>query len=506
MTLDPAASAGALTVASADADAPLVLALDIGSSSVRTLLFDARGRRIQEMGAQETYTLRTAAGGVSEDDSDAALERAARCIDALLEQVGPLAGRIGAVAVATLVSTILAVDAAGRPLTPIVTYADTRSDADAASLRRTLDEAAVRDRTGCPLRASYWPARLAWFQRTQPETRAAARWITLGEYLELRLFGRCRVSLSVASWGGLLDRRRLVWDAPLLAELGISARRLSPLNAANEPLTGLMDLWAARWPALRSVPWFAAVADGAAANVGSSCIDPARFALTVGTTGAMRVALRGAPQVPQGLWCYRIDDELSLLGGATSEGGNVHAWVRGLTGLGADEATEAAVAAFPPGGHGLTMLPFFAGERSPGWASSARATIHGLAFDTTPVAILRAGMEAVAYRFALIRVRLQEACGGTHTLIASGSALLRSPAWMQIFADVLGQPLVASGALEATSRGSALLALRALGTLPSLAVPAADGTIYEPDAARHALYQEAIARQQELYARIVGAA
>jgi gluconokinase len=86
------------------------------------------------------------------------------------------------VAVATLVSNVLAVDAEGRPITPLVTYADTRSDPDAGALRRDLDEEEVHQRTGCPLRAAYWPARLAWFRRTQPRVwRDAARWITLGE-------------------------------------------------------------------------------------------------------------------------------------------------------------------------------------------------------------------------------------------------------------------------------------------------------------------------------------
>ncbi len=101
----------------------------------------------------------------------------------------------------------------------------------------------------------------------------------------------------------------------------------------------------------------------------------------------------------------------------------------------------------------------------------------------------------------------QRICGRAdcpHRLIASGTALLRLPAWMQIFADVLGRTVVASAELEATSRGSALLALQALGTLPSItSVLAADGAVYEPDAARHAIYQAAIARQRWLYDRLI---
>jgi len=134
-----------------------------------------------------------------------------------------------------------------------------------------------------------------------------------------------------------------------------------------------------------------------------------------------------------------------------------------------------------------------------------QATLHGLTLATTPIAILRASLEAVAYRFAVIEQRICGRADCAHRLIASGSGLLRSPAWMQIFADVLGRPVVASAEPEATSRGAAVLALYALGALPSLeSAQVADGPVYEPDRVRHAIYQAAIARQRWLYDRLIG--
>jgi gluconokinase len=165
--------------------------------------------------------------------------------------------------------------------------------------------------------------------------------------------------------------------------------------------------------------------------------------------------------------------------------------------------TEAELATLAPDSHGLTILPFFAGERSPDWAGNIQATIHGLTLATTPLEILRASLEAVAYRFAVIEQRLCGRPNCDHRLIASGGALLQSPVWSQIFADVLGRPVVASAESEATSRGTALLALRSLDVLPSLAAPAADGAVYLPDPARHKRYQAAIARQRQLYARLI---
>jgi gluconokinase len=485
---------------------PLVLSLDIGSSSTRAALFDGRGRALTGYVAQEPSSFRIGADGTVEDDPAAALARAGRCVDAVLVRAGILGKQIAAVAVATLATTLVGLDSAGRPLTALRTYADTRAVPDAAALRSQLDGAAIHERTGCMLRASYWPAQLASIRRAQPELwRAVARWATLGEYLERQLFGHGRVSLSAAAWTGLLDRRRLVWDDELLATLGLAPGQLAPLVDVDEPLAGLAEPYANRWPALSAVPWLPAVADGAAANIGGGCTEHHRMALTVGTTGALRVAGTAPDTVPPGLWCYRVDRRIALVGGATSEGGNVYAWLRQTLQLGPPAAVEAALAAYPPDGHGLTVLPFLAGERSPGWAGNVPASLHGLNLATTPIAILRASLEAVAYRFALIERRLCGRPDCDHRLIASGGALLGSPAWMQIIADALGRLVVASAEIETTSRGAALLALRTLGVLGALDdAPATDGPAYAPDPARHSIYQAAIARQAWLYERLIG--
>src|SRR5262245_21715352 len=151
------------TVSQHNADSPLILSIDIGTSSARALLFDARGRAIEGVAAQERYSVRSTEDGASEDDPDAALERVWRCVDTALEQAGPHAGANGAVALDTLVTNTMAIDADGRALTPLMTYADTRPAAAAVELRRHMDERAIQDRTGCMLRTSYWPARLSWF-------------------------------------------------------------------------------------------------------------------------------------------------------------------------------------------------------------------------------------------------------------------------------------------------------------------------------------------------------
>lgn len=488
-------------------EAPFILALDIGSSSARALLFDCRGEKVEGVEARQPLIARTTPPGAHEFDPDDLLERIFACLDQALAQAGPLAGKIAGVAIDSFATSILGLDAAGRVAIPLSTYGDTRSARVAAELGATLDETETHNRTGCRFHPSYLPARLRWLHRADPARFAqVARWLSIGEYLELRLFGETAVSYSVASWSGLLDRRQLIWDASLLAQLPISPGQLSPLVDFATPRAGLRPAFAARWPALAAVPWFPAIGDGAAANIGSGAVGPGRVALTVGTTAALRAVLETEiATLPPGLWCYRVDARRSLPGGALTEGGSVYGWMSESLRLGDPQTVEAALAAMPPDSHGLTVLPFFSGERAPGWAGDARAAIHGLSLGTTPLDILRAGMEAVAYRIALVYELLASLLPGEAQLIASGGALTASPAWLQIIADSLGRPVTLSRAAEASARGAALLALEALGLLPDIAA-AADllGPTCTPDPDRHAVYRQAIARQQELYARLVG--
>ena len=491
-----------VSVSPDEATFPLVLALDIGTSSVRALLFDARGLPVEGMAARATYPLRTSAEGAAEADAVAMLDAAFTCIDGVLARAGALSEHIAAVAVDTLVSNVLGVDEQGRAITPVYTYADTRPAAEVEVLRQRFDERAVHRRTGCRFHTSYLPARFLWLQRTQPDAMARAwRWVSIGEYLELTLFGRARVSYSVASWTGLLDRHRLQWDADLLAFLPIDEERLSPLVDVGQPLQGLRSPYAQRWPALRDVPWFPAVGDGAAANVGSGCVTPARVALTVGTTSAMRVVTREQVQdVPWGLWCYRVDASRSLVGGALSEGGNIFTWMRNLLRLPEGDVLDAALDAMEPASHGLVVLPFIAGERSPGWHEDARATIHGLTQAHTPLDILRAGLEAVAYRLATVFDLLAPLLPENVQVVGSGGGLHHSRAWVQIMADAIGRPLGLSAVEETAARGAALLALESLGVLPQLeSAPLLLGETFHPRAEYHARHREARARQDALY-------
>lgn len=478
---------------------PFVLTLDVGSSSTRASVYDSNALFVPGTMVQEKRSFHG-----SEDDPADVLAHVASCIDGALRNAAQYADQIAAVGCATYVANIVGVDAHAQPLTPLYTYADTRSNAAGARLRQQLDEADVWQRTGCPLRASYLPALFAWLQDEQPQQlKQAERWMTLGEWLLNQFFGQGSVTYSAAAWTGLLNRQTLQWDAALLDHLELDAARFGPLVDVDQATPGLQEPWAGRWPQLRNVPWFGAVGDGAAANAGSGCIDATRIALSIGTTGALRVALKEEPTIPPGLWCYHIDRHQPLLGGATNEGGNVLDWIRHL--LGVDpQALSAALLDPAPAEHGLTVLPFWAGERAPGWAGDVDATVTGIRADTTTLDIARAALEGVTYRWAQIAALLQPTLGASPLIVASGGALRHVPGWTQLVADALNLPVAVSAESEATSRGAALLALRSLHVIERLDQrDAAMQDLVKPRPDHTARHRAAIEAQMRLYERLI---
>ncbi len=487
---------------------PLALSIDVGTSSTRVMLWDLQGRAVENAHAQVAYRMNTTPEGGVEMDMEELATHVERCLDTALANAGEKAKRVAVVGVSTFWHSCLGVDAKGRPVTPLYNWADMRAAAAAQRLRERLDAEAIHRRTGCPLHPSYYPARLAWLRESFPDTFSkVAQWLSPGEFLYRRWFGRTDVpiSISMASATGLFNQKRCVWDEELLNQVGLSAKHLAPIAADGERLEGLQSAYASRWPALANKPFCLPYGDGACSNVGSGCVDSTHMAINLGTSGAIRVLWdirREAldPDPPAGLWRYRVDGYRPLIGAAFSDGGIVYDWMQRTLRL--PENAENLLAGREPGTHGLLFLPFLAGERSFGWSLSARASLMGLQLDTAPLDILAAGMEAVAMQFAEAVERLKPLFPKASRIVASGGALGHSPLWAQMMADAIGHPIVLSKEAEASSRGAALLALETMGFIADLGRITADPQkTYRPHTAHHQVFMQLRQRFKEVLAQ-----
>lgn len=481
---------------------PWLLVLDVGSSSARAWLYDRSARGLDPgPAARQRYRWRSVPAGVMESDAGTLLEGAAAAVDGALAVARWGGAEIEAVAVTTFWHSLLGVDAGGEPTTAVLAWGDARAAGEAVRLVGELDEAAVHRRTGCFLHPSYPSVKLSWLRRAEPELFArTAAWLSFAEHLEWRLFGRRRVSYSMASGSGLLDVHRLRWDGEWLERLGLDEGGLSELVDTDAPIRGLLPEFAERWPELAAVDWYPAVGDGACAALGSGAAEPGSLSLTIGTSAAIRAVWEAEEvEIPSSLWCYRLDGRRWVVGEALSNGGNAIARLRRTLVLPPPGELEAALASMAPDAHGLTVLPYMVPERGAGWLGETHAAVVGLTAATTPEQQVRAWMEAIAYRLARGCERLEAAVGRATHVYASGGALEGSPAWSGILADALDRPVLLPAEPEATTRGAALLALECRGLALGVEAAEPDHAVrFEPDPERHGRHREARRRHEAL--------
>jgi len=441
---------------------PRVLAIDVGTSSVRAQVFDAD--------AGEREPARRRYPGETDPDRIVALVR-----EAVDEAVS--GQQYDAVGGSCFGHSLLPLDERGRPLTEVLGWRDTRS-ADAAEwLSRRVDQGAVHDRTGCHIHTSYWPAKLAWLAADRPDVwRATRRFASFSDYLYTELLGRpVPASTSMASATGLLDLHARAWDEELLELLGAGAERLPEISDAA--VEG----------------WYPALLDGACSNLGIGCVTRERAALMVGTSGAFRTVHDSAQaHARPGLFIHWIDDRRVVEGGSLSDGGSLASWLGETL-----RDAEGSLADRDPGTHGLTFLALLGGERSPGWHQHAKGAIRGLTFETTPLDIRQAALESVAFTFAAVVDLMSE----VEDVVATGRALLQDDDWLQIMADGLGRPLTVSAVKEGSLRGAAVAALERVGESPP---PGELGRVVGPRLDRADAYRAARERQRQLYEAAIG--
>lgn len=442
-----------------------MLALDLGSSSVRAIVYEvgsgglspvtgALARRPRHVSGSEPGEATFSAGSYFAD--------LVACMDELGDN-GYLRG-ISDVALACQWHSLLAVDGSGSPLGPVLTWADTRSRSSlsqGAPSPTALEE--LRQRTGCAFNPMYWTCRAPWLRGHG--TGRDARFLGLSEYVGFQLLDDISMSASMASGTGLLATATRDWDGEALELATVSAKSLPPLAPAD--WSGRLSArWRRRWPALAEAAWHPCLGDGAAANLGAGCDSPERAAVTVGTSAAVR-AVQPAPvgqvlaPLPAGLWRYCADAGRVVVGAAYSAGGQLYSWALSLwEGTSATEVRFDVEIPVRAGSEGVVVLPWHVGTRPPErFAPAGQGMVMGLALSTGGAQIVSAAVEAVCFQIASGLYALEEAAGFPLKVVANGGAVERSQFWRQRLAAVLGRPVTYLAAPETTAEGAAAVAL-----------------------------------------------
>lgn len=485
---------------------PVVIGVDIGTTSTKVIAFDATGAA--QAAHRVSYSLDEPHPGYAEQDPEVIV---AAVLQATRETVVRCNAPIAGLSFSSAMHSLIAIDAAGAPLTPSMTWADVRATDQAERLRADSGAAELHRRTGTPLQPMSPLLKLLWIRENHPELLATtAHWIGIKDYVLQRLCGQLLCDHSMASATGLLDISLLTWDTEALELAGLSPDRLPPLVPSRHVLAGLDPTVARHLAVPPATPVVIGAGDGPLANLGVGAVRAGVAACSIGTSGAVRVVVdEPTVDVSGETFCYALCEGRWVTGQAISNGGVVLDWAAeslapDLAGPG--DVLEVAAQA-PPGSDRLIMLPQLLGERAPHWTPWSRAAVVGVTRDHGRPHLLRAAVEGVCFQVAAVVRSLRDAGHRIDEVRATGG-FARSRLWRQILSDVLDMPVGYGDTEQGSCLGAALLGMDALGIVDSIDDAAALVAITEntrPDPSAVSIYRSLRPVFDELSAALVPA-
>lgn len=483
---------------------PYIIGIDIGTGSTKAVSIDFKGNIL--FVAQNSYPTVETEPGYSEQNPELVWGAFKDCITKTTLHIGypPFA-----LSLSSAMHSIIPVNNLGIALSAMITWADARSESIAERLKESPEAEAIYKTSGTPLHAMAPLSKMLWIKQHKPALyHETFKFISIKEYIWYRLFAKFEIDYSIASATGMFDIIELCWSRKIIDVVGLDISKLSdPVNTSftrseiNKEIAAAINL-----PENTKVTIGAS--DGCCANLGSAVVDATKAALTIGTSGAVRVTnIRPIYNFQAMTFNYLLDEKTFICGGPVNNGGLAIDWaIRSF--LKDPDPEEDKYNLFfsiikqqPFSAEKLLFLPYLTGERAPYWDTSASAAFIGLLQHHTTADLLRSVLEGVCFALNQVLITVEESVGNIEQLHVSGG-FIHSPVWLQVLADLTGKRLLLVQSEDASAIGAAILASRELSAENSLeaAVLSREKQFILPDLYKHQHYKMLMPIFRKLYA------
>lgn len=482
-----------------------VLGIDIGTGSCKAVAVGLTGKKLAV--SKFFYTTQSPEPGYVEQDPEAIWKGFTECCKEVVTKISfdPVA-----ISFSSAMHSVMLINEDNKPLTPLIIWADKRSEKIAEDLKGSPEGKKIYNATGTPIFSMSPLSKIMWFKKNEPSLfEKASKFVSIKEFIWHRLFNEWQVDLSIASATGLLDIQSYNWHQPSLDLCGINSLRLSNLVAtsylrSDANKNHLQSL------GLKNNPSFCiGASDGCLANLGSFALEPGVGALTIGTSGAIRIATpKPLNNYASMLFNYILEDDIYISGGPINNGGIVIKWLLKIFMNTENPQREDYKKMFtmiqdtPPGSEGLIFLPYLLGERAPVWDANASGLFFGIKNMHEQKHFLRAGIEGICFALKSILEDLEEIVANINQLNISGG-FVNSPEWIQILSDITGKKLCITEIKDASSTGAAMLAMKKLNLIEEYnSLKPLQSKLYLPNPENRIKYGENFVIYNQLYASV----
>ncbi|HMI86467.1 MAG TPA: xylulokinase [Polyangiaceae bacterium] len=440
------------------------LGLDIGTSAVKAVLVDERGR--VKGGAAVAHPLSTPQPGWAEQKPEDWWKSAVKAIRGLLASTRGAAKRIASVGISGQMHSSVFLDQSGKVIRPALLWNDGRTSDECREITALLGERQLREWVQNPALEGFTLPKVLWLRKHEPAAFARlAKVILAKDYVRYRLTGALASEPSDASATLMYDVARRQWSSEIMNALHFSTDLLVDVGGSAEILGRLSQEGARATGLAQGTPVVGGGADNACGAIGVGIVAPGEAVASWGTSGTVLTPTTEPfvdPEMRVHTFCHAVPDTWYLMGAMLSAGA-AFAWYRRelardlAASKNANLVLNKEANRIPPGAGGITFLPYLQGERTPHRDASARGAFVGLSLSHTRAHLSRAVVEGICFALRDSLTILRDLGVGIDQVLVTGGGA-QSPFVRQLQADVYGLPVVRVNREEGPAYGAALLA------------------------------------------------
>lgn len=438
------------------------IGIDIGTTNTKAVLYNNNYQVISYH--KQSYPTICTEEGMAEQDPNQVFEAVIYVIQQILSEKPHLYNQIKFISFSSAMHSVIFLDNMNEPLSNNITWADNRSHYNVEQFKKTVNWLSLYKRTGTPIHSMTPFSKILWFKENRPLIfKKTRKIIGIKEYILFKLTNDFKIDYSIASATGLLNIHELEWDEEILKILEISKDNLSGLVDVTYEWTKIDSYYSQKLGLPGDTKLVIGASDGGLSNLGLGAVNPNEVAITIGTSGAVRMITDEIILDPTGrTFCYYLSKDKWLIGGAVNNGGNVIEWLSSV--LYSNEDTESILIDMnnkakniAPGSDNLFFFPYINGERSPIWNSEIRGGFIGVSSYHTRGHFIKAAMEGVLFNLYNVW-KLLQSIGGEAVILKATGGFLNSQLWTQMLADIFNETIYIPASLESSCLGAILIA------------------------------------------------
>ncbi|OXA78687.1 gluconate kinase, FGGY family [Flavobacterium aquidurense] len=461
------------------------IGIDIGTTATKAICFDIHGNVIRQV--SNAYPMYHPKPDWSVQNPQEILQTVIDCIAEITKGIQP-----EFISFSSAMQSIIAIDETGRPLTDAILWADNRANSIAEKLKDSEKGNHFYQKTGIPIHPFSPMTKIAWFKEFDSDIFSQTyKFISIKEYVWHHLTNEYYTDTSMASGTGLLNIHTLQWDPEILEFLDLKSGQLSTVCEVTHQSKGVAD----------DFLYVIGGGDGALANLGTGAMNKGCIALTIGTSGAVRLPI-DKPYLDEQMrtQCYHLMEDQYLVLGAVNNGAIVLQWLR-ETLLKTDQSFESLfeeAEKIPAGSEGLLFVPYLLGERAPIWDAAAQGSLLGMQITHTQSHLVRATLEGILFGlFQITEILLPDSEKRKQTKVMTSGGFGKSELWLQMVADIFQMELETSQTIEGSAWGAVLIGMKSIGQ--NITYENKTGKTFYPNIAHKSVYEAAFTKFKKVY-------